>query len=90
MEAAAKPVEKLPVLDLVTPIRAEQSRQKQRPARTGFIALQAPPPSKRRSNGLIRTIAAVAALLAVGVWYAGQQHETTNTVSPEASDAFSA
>ena len=78
----------LPSLELVTPIPAERPRRKQRPTRTGFVALQEPPPSMKRSSGLVRTLAAVATLVAVSVWYVGQHQETVST--PEAAGAFSA
>lgn len=70
----------LPVLELTTPIPAP--RRKQRAVRTGFVALQEPQPSRKRSTGIVRTVAAVAALTAVGVWYVGQ-HDL-----PEAADAY--
>ncbi|MEZ5958479.1 MAG: AAA family ATPase [Hyphomonadaceae bacterium] len=67
----------LPVLELVTPAPVEQeratSRRKQRVARTGFIALQEPVQPKRRSTGLVRFVAAVAALAALGVWFVEKQ-----------------
>lgn len=83
-EPIAQPEAHQPVLELVTP--APAPRRKQRIARTGFIALQEPTP-KRRSTGLIRALAAVAALMAVGVWYVGEKAATT---PQEASGAFSA
>lgn len=61
-----------PVLELVT--LAPIARRKRGVARTGFVALYQPQPrQKQRSTGLVRKIAAVAALVAVGVWYAGQR-----------------
>lgn len=90
-EPCAKPAptpEPLPVLELSIPLPAERPRRKQRPVRTGFIALQEPLPAKRRSSGLVRTLAAVATLLAVGVWYVGQHQTTAST--PAAVGAFSA
>ncbi len=83
-EPHAQPETRQPVLELVTPAPAQ--RRKQRIARTGFIALQEPTP-KRRSTGLIRALAAVAALMAVGVWYVDEKAATT---PQEASGAFSA
>ncbi|ANP46325.1 AAA family ATPase [Candidatus Viadribacter manganicus] len=74
-----------PVLELVTPIQPQSRRQ--RVARSGFIALQAPLPEKRRSSGLIRAVGAVAALVAVGVWYAGQ-HTSPNPAPQEAGGAY--
>lgn len=69
-----------PVLELVTPAPTEPvrveigSRRKQRVARTGFIALQEPPSQpKRRSTGLVRMVAAMAALAALGVWVVEKQ-----------------
>lgn len=90
-EPCARPPSKpepLPVLELSTPLPAERPRRKQRPVRTGFIALQDPPLQNRRSSGLVRTLAAVATLVAVGVWYVGQHQETANT--PEAAGVFNA
>jgi hypothetical protein len=58
--------------------------------RTGFIALQEPPPRKQRSSGLLRTLAAVVTLLAVGVWYVGQQYDTPSAGVPDTAGAFSA
>jgi hypothetical protein len=81
----------LPVLDLVTKAPFEKPvRHNQRPVRTGFIALQEPPPRKQRSSGLLRTLAAVVTLLAVGVWYVGQQHDTPSAGVPDTAGAFSA
>ncbi|MCA8886597.1 MAG: AAA family ATPase [Hyphomonadaceae bacterium] len=78
----------LPVLELVTPAPAPSRRQ--RPARTGFVALQEPvPQQKRRSTGLVRAIAAVAALVAVGVWYAGQ-HDLADVDAARVVSAFRA
>lgn len=71
-EEAKSDTPPLPVLELVTPLSAP--RRKQRPARTGFVALQDPQPNRRRSTGVVRTVAAIAALTAVGVWYVGQHN----------------
>lgn len=75
----------VPVLELVTPIPAP--RRKQRPARTGFVALQEP--RKARSTGVVRTVAAIAALTAVGVWYVGQ-HDLPNAAAAHVVNAFRA
>lgn len=80
-----RPTETQPVLELVTPIPAP--RRKLRVVRSGFVALQEPAPVERRSSGLIRTLAAIAALVAVGVWYVG---EKAATPPQEAGNAFSA
>jgi hypothetical protein len=65
-------------------------RRKQRTARTGFIALQEPPPEpKRRSTGLVRTLAAMAALAALGVWFVEQQRDAAGAPRHDAM-AFSA
>ncbi|MCX7358537.1 MAG: AAA family ATPase [Alphaproteobacteria bacterium] len=77
----------LPVLDLVTP--APASRRKQRPARTGFVALQDPQSRKKRSTGVVRTVAAVAALTAVGIWCVGQ-HDLPNAAAIDVVSAFRA
>ncbi len=84
--AAPEPAKQTqPVLELVTPIPAPP--RKHRVARSGFVALQTPPPTKRRSTGLIRALAAVAALVAVGVWYVGEKAVPT---PQEAGSAFRA
>jgi len=85
MRTPERPTETQPVLELVTPIPAP--RRKLRVVRSGFVALQEPTPMKRRSTGLIRALAAVAALVAVGVWYVG---EKTATAPQEAGSAFNA
>ena len=77
----------LPVLELTTP--APETRRRQRARRTGFVALQAPQPRKRRSTGLVRAIAAMAALAAIGVWFAGQ-HELSNENGAQLMSAFRA
>lgn len=77
----------LPVLELVTPIPSP--RRKLRTVRTGFVALQEPRPSKRRSTGIVRTVAAVAALTAVGVWYVGQ-HNLLDAADTHVVSAFRA
>jgi pilus assembly protein CpaE len=83
-----------PVLELATPAPAEpvraQPRRKQRVKRTGFIALQEPPERpKRRSTGLVRMMAAMAALTALGVWCVENQRSVND--APRHDDiAFSA
>jgi hypothetical protein len=55
----------LPVLDLVIEAPPEQPRQRatRRAARTGFLALQSPPPkARRRSKGIVRMAAAALAI----------------------------
>lgn len=85
-EAKAEP-STLPVLELVTPIPAP--RRKRQPVRTGFVALQEPQPGKQRSTGVVRTIAAVAALTAIGVWYVGQ-HDVSHAADASVVSAFRA
>lgn len=86
----AKPAAE-PVLELVNLAPAEpsrrkrESRRKQRAARTGYVALQAPLPEKKRSTGVVRTLMAMAALTALGVWFVEQ-----NRASPPAPDASAA
>lgn len=95
-EVASKPApapSETAVLELVVPAPAEPvraaPRRKQRVARSGFIALQEPPPQKkRRSTGLVRTLAAMAALAALGVWYVEKQQSHAPT--HEAWAGFSA
>ncbi|MEQ1491097.1 MAG: AAA family ATPase [Terricaulis sp.] len=85
-EASSVPTA-LPVLELVTPIPAP--RRKRQPVRTGFVALQEPQPGKQRSTGVVRTIAAVAALTAIGVWYVGQ-HDISHAADASVVSAFRA
>ncbi|MCC6788154.1 MAG: hypothetical protein IT547_09970, partial [Hyphomonadaceae bacterium] len=85
VKEGAPKAETPPVLELVTPIPAP--RRKQRPARTGFVALQEP--RKARSTGVVRTVAAIAALTAVGVWYVGQ-HDLPNAAAAHVVNAFRA
>ncbi len=77
----------LPVLELVTPIPAP--RRNRSPKRTGFVALQEPQPNKQRSTGVVRTVAAVAALTAAGVWYVGH-HDLSNAADAAVVSAFRA
>lgn len=86
-EPKAEPPAPLPVLDLAPPMPAP--RRRQRPVRSGFVALQEPLPSKKRSTGIVRTVAAVAALTAVGVWYVGQ-HDLSNAAAIDVVSAFRA
>lgn len=92
--AEPQAVRELPVLDLVTqappeaPRPERRKRGKQRVARTGFIALQEPPPQKRKSTGLVRMFAAMAALTALGVWFV--EHSRAPTVAPDMLPTFSA
>ena len=71
----------LPVLDLVTPAplppaTPARAKRQQRVARSGFIALQEPiVPRKTKSTGLVRMLAAMAALVALGVWFVEHQRE---------------
>jgi pilus assembly protein CpaE len=82
-----------PVLELVTLAppetapRRTRSGRKQRVARTGFVALQAPLPEKRRSTGFVRMLAAMAALTALGVWFV--EHRGAEA-APDAAMAFRA
>lgn len=82
-----------PVLELTTlappecPRRKRQSARK-RVARTGFVALQAPLPEKRRSTGVVRTLMAMAVLTALGVWFVEQGR--ASAPAPDASTAFRA
>ena len=78
---ASDPKPALPVLDLVTPAPVEEPspappKRQQRVARSGFIALQEPiVPRKTKSTGLVRMLAAMAALVALGVWFVEHQRE---------------
>jgi pilus assembly protein CpaE len=74
-EAETAPAQPLPVLELTTqaPPIAPQPRRR-RVARTGFVALQEPPPRKRRrSSGFVRTALAAIALVLTGAWFEVQQ-----------------
>ena len=88
-QALPAPRKEQPVLELVTPAPA-QPRRKQRVKRTGFIALQEPAEKpKRRSTGLVRMMAAMAALTALGVWCVENQRSLSD--APRRDDAaFSA
>lgn len=79
-----------PVLELVTlaPTAPRRIRTKQKVARTGYIALQEPSPRQRSAPGLVRTLAAVAALTVAGVWFVG--HRDGDAPRLESPSAFSA
>jgi pilus assembly protein CpaE len=49
-----------------------------RAARTGFLALQAPPEKRRRSTGVVRAAMALLALALAGAWYVQKQQETAS------------
>lgn len=49
-----------------------------RAARSGFLALQAPPEKRRRSSGLVRAAMALVALALAGAWYVQKQQETAS------------
>lgn len=89
----AKPAAE-PVLELTAlappepPRRKRQTGRRQRVARTGFVALQAPLQVKKRSTGVVRTLMAMAALTALGVWFVEQNRDSAPT--PDASTAFRA
>jgi len=80
-----------PALELVTAAPPQPApRRKQRPKRTGFIALQEPAEKpKRRSTGLVRMVAAMAALTALGVWCVENQRAIDNAPQHDTT-AFSA
>ena len=87
-EPEAAPAE-LPVLDLVieAPPQPPRKQPPRRAARTGFLALQSPPPKpQRRPTGFLRVAVAMLALVLAGAWYVQQQQETAS----EAPAAFSA
>lgn len=88
---APKKASEQPVLQLVTPAPPQPApRRKQRPKRTGFIALQEPAEKpKRRSTGLVRMVAAMAALTALGVWCVENQRTIDNAPRHDTT-AFSA
>lgn len=69
----------LPVLELATPAPPSihaRTKRKPRVARSGFIALQEPlAPQKTKPTGLVRMLAAMAALVALGVWFLEHQRE---------------
>ncbi len=79
--AEASAFKPMPVLELVTlaPAAPRRIRGKQKISRTGYIALQEPRP--RPARGLVRTLAAVVALTAAGVWYVGHQREDAQPFS---------
>lgn len=80
----------LPVLELTEKAPVEP-RRRQRSARTGFIALQEPPQQpKRKSSGLLRVLAATAALVALGVWFVETQRTPAEGNVPAAPAMFSA
>lgn len=83
----------LPVLELVTPAPppATLARAKRQPrvARSGFIALQEPlAPQKTKPTGLVRMLAAMAALVALGVWFV--EHQRGPDAIPAPPTTFSA
>lgn len=82
----------LPVLELVTPAPpATPARAKRQPrvARSGFIALQEPlAPQKTKPTGLVRMLAAMAALVALGVWFV--EHQRGPDAIPAPPTTFSA
>jgi pilus assembly protein CpaE len=92
LEQEAKSAETPPVLELTVeaPPSAPQPRRR-RVARTGFVALQEPPPSKsRRSRGLVRTALAAVALVLAGAWFEVQHAERAGGARPAPTITFRA
>jgi hypothetical protein len=81
------------VLELVVKAPEEPQRASRRAARTGFLALQAPePPRKRRSSGLLRVTALAVALGFAGAWWiqqlrAAAEAHTLHIISSDATRA---
>jgi pilus assembly protein CpaE len=80
-----------PVLELVTlaPLQPQSNERRMRGAkRSGFIALQSPAPAKKRSTGIVRAIAAMATLAALGAWFV--DHQQHRAPAPDIAPTFNA
>lgn len=91
-ETAPTATPELPVLELVNeaPRETPAASSKRRASRSGFIALQAPLPERKRPSGLVRFAAAVLVIVIAGVWYVQYQEARAGAWRPDAPNAFSA